>query len=112
MRRSAEDGAVLRRSLLAFDLTPAAWGFYPLMFVLTLLLSYTAARLFARLPYGETLTGAPSELKVWKAPPAAPARGDTVPPPPLHPAARCDGYRTRGSPRTPAPSAACVGRRW
>ncbi len=64
---------LLRRSLLAFDLTPAVWGFYPLMFVLTLLLSYTAARLFARLPYGETLTGAPSELEGWQALPATPA---------------------------------------
>ena len=48
---------------LAFGLTPAAWAFYPLMFALTLLLSYAAAQLFARLPYGEYLTGAPANLR-------------------------------------------------
>lgn len=50
---------LLARVLDPLGLTPATWGFYPIVFFATLILSGAAAWAFVRLPYGDYLTGAP-----------------------------------------------------
>ena len=50
----------LARGMGAFGVTPAHWGFYPVLFAGTLILAYLTAEAFARMPGGAWLTGAPA----------------------------------------------------
>jgi surface polysaccharide O-acyltransferase-like enzyme len=49
----------LARGMGAYGVTPEEWEFYVVLFAGTLVLSVAAAAIFARMPYGELLTGAP-----------------------------------------------------
>jgi peptidoglycan/LPS O-acetylase OafA/YrhL len=51
---------LLVRAMAPLGLTPATWGFYPVMFIATLLLSYLAARILMRVPFGPYIAGVPA----------------------------------------------------